>query len=147
MTKLQLFYATNRNHLGNDRWRPDGYGKKFSDDGVENLRFGKVTVEADEAKMAKYFEADRGTMGQGDGEGLIKYLAKCAESADIVAYRESIKRSVAEDQQENVKLGSQAAFSDLQAIMRKNSDVLLFIHGYTSPGPTQSARPCRFRKC
>ena len=130
MTKLQLFYATNRNHLGNDRWHPDGYGKKFSDDGVENLRFGRVTVEADESKMAKYLDADRETMGHGDGEGFIKYLSKCAESADVIAYRESIKRSVAEDQQENVKLGSQAAFSELQAIMRKNTDVLIYIHGF-----------------
>ncbi|MDH4327874.1 MAG: alpha/beta hydrolase [Nitrospira sp.] len=130
MTALQLFYATNRNHLGNDRWRPDGYGKKFSDDGVENLRFGRLTVAADESKMAKYLDADRGTMGEGDGEGLIKYLAKCAESADIAAYREKIKPSVAQDQQEHLKLGSHAAFSDLQAIMRTNSDVLIYVHGF-----------------
>jgi esterase/lipase superfamily enzyme len=130
MTELRLFYATNRNYLGKDRWRPDGYGKKFSDDGVENLRFGKLTVEADESKMAKYLEADSKTMGQGDGEGLIKYLSKCAESADIVAYREKINRSVAEGQQENVKLGSQAAFADLQGIMFKNTDVLIYIHGF-----------------
>ena len=130
MTDLQLFYATNRNHLGNDRWHPDGYGKKFSDDGVENLRFGRLTVAAEESKMAKYLDADCGSMGQGDGEGLTKYLSKRAESADIVAYREKIKASVAQDQQENLKLGSQAAFSDLQSIMRKNSDVLLYVHGF-----------------
>lgn len=130
MTSRRLFYATNRNHLGNDRWRPDGYGRKFSDDGVENLRFGRVTIEIDEAKIAKYLEADRGSMGQGDGEAMIKYLAKCAESAKIVAYREKINRSVAENQQKQVRLGSQGAFSDLQAIMRKNTDVLLYIHGF-----------------
>lgn len=130
MTELRLFYATNRNHLGDDRWHPEGYGKKFSDDGVENLRFGRVTLKADESKLAKYLEADRGSMGQGDGEGLIKYLAKCADSADIVAYREKINRSIAEDQQKKVKLGSQGAFSDLQAVMRKNTDVLLYIHGF-----------------
>lgn len=130
MTELRLFYATNRNYLGKDRWRPDGYGKKFSDDGVENLRFGKLTVEADEAKMAKFLDKDCGTMGQGDGEGLIKYLSKCAESATIEAYRETISRSVAEDQQENIKLGSKKAFSDLQAIMFKNTDVLIYIHGF-----------------
>lgn len=130
MATLRLFYATNRNHLGKDRWRPDGYGKKFSDDGVENLRFGRVTVEADASKIAKYLEADLGPMGQGDGESLIEYLAKCADSADIIAYREKINRSIAEDQQQSVKLGSQAAFSELQTVMRKNSDVLLFIHGY-----------------
>ena len=130
MAERRLFYATNRNHLGKDRWHPDGYGKKFSDDGVENLRFGRVLVKVDESKIDRYIEKDRGSMGQGDGEGLIKYLAKCAESADIAAYREKINRSVAEDQQDDVKLGSKAAFSDLQTIMRRSSDVLLFIHGY-----------------
>lgn len=130
MAERRLFYATNRNHLGKDRWRPDGYGKKFSDDGVENLRFGRVLVKVDESRIDKYIEKDRGSMGQGDGEGLIKYLTKCAESADIVAYREKINRAVAEDQQDDVKLGSTAAFSDLQTIMRRSSDVLLFIHGY-----------------
>lgn len=130
MTALRLFYATNRNHIGSDRWHPEGYGKKFSDDGIENLRFGRVMVEADEAKMTKHLSADCGPIGKGDGEGLIKYLAKCAESADIIAYREKINRSVAQDQQENIKLGSQAAFADLQTVMRNSSDVLLFIHGY-----------------
>ncbi len=130
MTELRLFYATNRNHLGEDRWRPDGYGKKFSDDGVENLRFGRLTVKVDESKMAKFLEKDCGSMGQGDGEGLTKYLAKCAESADIIAYREKINRSIAEYLQENVKQGSQEAFADLQVIMRHNTDVLVFIHGF-----------------
>ena len=130
MTERRLFYATNRNHLGNNRWHPDGYGKKFSDDGVENLRFGRLSIDVDESKLAKYLETDRESMGQGDGEGLIKYLAKCADSADIVAYREKINRSMAEDRQKNVKLGSIGAFSDLQAIMRKNTDVLLYIHGF-----------------
>jgi esterase/lipase superfamily enzyme len=130
MTERRLFYATNRNHLGNNRWHPEGYGKKFSDDGVENLRFGRLSVEVDENRLTKYLEAERGSMGQGDGEGMIKYLAKCADSADIVAYREKINRSIAEDQQDNIKLGSQGAFSDLQSIMRKNTDVLIYVHGF-----------------
>ncbi|MCS6897406.1 MAG: alpha/beta hydrolase [Nitrospira sp.] len=130
MTSLKLFYATNRNHLGKDRWRPDGYGKKFSDDGAENLRFGRVQVQADESRIAKFVQTDRGKMGTGDGEGLTKYLAKCAESADIVAYREKIDRSVSETRQTDVKLGSQAAFSDLQMIMQRNTDVLIYIHGF-----------------
>ncbi|HSA85845.1 MAG TPA: alpha/beta hydrolase [Nitrospira sp.] len=130
MAELRLFYATNRNHLGDDRWRPKGYGKKFSDDGIENLRFGRLTVKVDDAKVTKHLQTDCEPMGRGDGEGLIKYLSRCAESADIVAYREKINRSVAEDQQDNVKLGSQAAFSDLQTIMRKSTDVVIFIHGF-----------------
>lgn len=69
MAERRLFYATNRNHLGSDRWHPNGYGKKFSDDGVENLRFGRVLAKVDESKIDKYIEKDRGSMGQGDGEG------------------------------------------------------------------------------
>jgi hypothetical protein len=114
---------------------------------ASNLRFGRVLVKVDESKIDRSIEKDRGSMGQGDGDGLIKYLTKCAESADIVAYREKINRSVAEDQQDNVKLGSTAAFSDLQTIMRRSSDVLLFIHGYNAPGPMQSARLCHCKKC
>ena len=45
MTTLTLFYATNRNHKGN-RWNPKSYDSKFSSDGMENLRFGVVKVEA-----------------------------------------------------------------------------------------------------
>jgi esterase/lipase superfamily enzyme len=51
MTTLKLYYATNRNHIGN-RWTPDAYGAKFSDDDMENLRFSEVGVEA-EAEEAK----------------------------------------------------------------------------------------------
>ena len=121
MTELRLFYATNRNHLGDDRWRPKGYGKKFSDDGIENLRFGRLTVKVDEAKLTKHLETDCEPMGRGDGEGLIKYLSRCAESADIVAYREKINRSVAEDQQDSIKLGSQGAFSGLPSMLIRMS--------------------------
>jgi hypothetical protein len=86
-------------------------------------------------------------MGQGDGETMVKYLAKCAGSADIVAYREKINWSIGENQQENVTLGSQGAFSDLQAIMRKNTDVLLLSIDSMSLGSRLSAPPCRFKKC
>ena len=46
MSKLQLFYATNRGHEGKNRWKPEAYGTKFSSDGMENLRFGSLTVDA-----------------------------------------------------------------------------------------------------
>ena len=52
MTILTLYYATNRNHLGADRWKPEGYGSKFSQDGVENLRFGRLTLEVDHPEQA-----------------------------------------------------------------------------------------------
>ncbi len=54
MKALSLFYATNRRHEGKDRFRPEGYGAKFSDDGSENLRFGKLTLQADERKINEF---------------------------------------------------------------------------------------------
>lgn len=38
MSEYKRYYATNRKHKGS-RWQPDGHGKKFSDAGMENLRF------------------------------------------------------------------------------------------------------------
>lgn len=127
---LSLFFATNRNHIleaSTDRWRPDRYGKKFSDDGMENLRFGKVTVEADDAKMHKHISEDVKSMGIGNGENLAKYLSKCAESAKIEAYEEKIEKGIADP---NPKLGSQAMFTEIQAVMMKSTDILIYIHGF-----------------
>ena len=73
MKNISLYYATNRKHEGKDRFRPDGYGSKFSDDGSENLRFGKLTVQADEREMNKYRTAP---VGDGIGNG-----SKLAEMA------------------------------------------------------------------
>lgn len=70
MTTLSLYYATNRNHEGDNRWKPDGYGKKFSDDGMENLRFGCLTVDADDAAIARYAGKNMKEMGIGDGGSL-----------------------------------------------------------------------------
>ena len=55
MTTLNLFYATNRRHQGDNRWSPDAYGTDFSSDGQENLRFGKVSFAADEDKIDQLF--------------------------------------------------------------------------------------------
>jgi esterase/lipase superfamily enzyme len=130
MAELTLYYATNRNHLGKDRWRPDSYGTKFSDDGMENLRFGWVRVDADQKKIDKYLGADMRDCGSGDGIGLGDYLAECAESARIEAYRETLKPDIADVAQKDAKLGSKAMFADVMSDMEKSSDVLLYIHGF-----------------
>jgi esterase/lipase superfamily enzyme len=127
---LTLYYATNRKHEGKDRWRPDAYGTKFSDDGIENLRFGFVTVDADDRKIERCLNADVKDCGIGDGESLGAYLSKCAESARIEAYRESLSKGIAEVAQKNAKLGSKAMFADLMADMEKASDALIYIHGF-----------------
>lgn len=130
MAKLTLYYATNRKHEGKNRWRPDAYGTKFSDDGMENLRFGFVTVDADDTKIEGFLNKDMEDCGTGDGEGLGGYLAKCAESARIEAYRESLSKDIAEAAQKDAKLGSKAMFADLMSDMEKASDALIYIHGF-----------------
>jgi hypothetical protein len=113
MAKLTLYYATNRNHEGKDRWHPDSYGTKFSDDGMENLRFGFVSVDADDKKIDKFLNAGMQDCGVGDGIGLGDYLAGCAGTARIEAYKETIGSHIADVAQENAKLGSKAMFADV----------------------------------
>ena len=130
MAKLTLYYATNRNHEGKDRWHPDSYGTKFSDDGMENLRFGFVTVDADDKRIDKHLNAGMQDCGNGDGISLGEYLAGCAKTARIEAYKELINPGIAEVSQKNVKLGSKAMFTDIMSDMEKSSDVLIYIHGF-----------------
>lgn len=129
MTEYTLYYATNRKHKGS-RWQPDAYGKKFSDDGMENLRFGVVTVTADEKTVSKHLNTPLKDSGIGDGEKLAEYLAGCAEQGKIVAYPETLKAEIAEAAQTNTQLGSQAMFADLLQAMQNSTDVLVYIHGF-----------------
>ena len=130
MADHKLYYATNRNHIGDDQWHPDSYGKKFSDDGMENLRFGVVNVTVDQREVKKHLSADVKVSGTGNGEALAGYLRTRADGARIEAYQESINRDVAETAQPEAKLGSKAMFADLRADMEKSTDVLIYIHGF-----------------
>ncbi len=51
-----LYYATNRRHVGRDRWRPSRYSGESSKDGDENLRFGKVVLELDADRVNAHLE-------------------------------------------------------------------------------------------
>ena len=86
MVELKLFYATNRKHIGADRWKPDSYGTEASSDGIENLRFGKLTLKVDDAKSVKHLKTNT-PMGKGDGGQLADYLSECA--GDPTAIRAS----------------------------------------------------------
>lgn len=130
MTALSIFYATNRAHEGDKRFRPTGYGPRFSEDGMENLRFGRVTLDVDEAVIAKHLQKDLKALGQGDGEKLAGYLAGRAKEANVVAYPETLKAHTADRNQPDAKLGSLAMFADVQGAMMKNTDVLVYIHGF-----------------
>lgn len=125
MAEYALYYATNRNHIGDDRFHPTSYGTKFSDDGMENLRFGVVTVTAEENEVARYLNANMQDCGRGDGENLGTYLAGCAKNAQIDAYVETIKPHIADVAQTKAKLGSQAMFADIMTDMCNSSDTLI----------------------
>jgi esterase/lipase superfamily enzyme len=130
MFKTSLFYATNRRHRGSDRWAPKGYGGHFSEDGLENLRFGRLTLSVNPTKIDKLLAAPVGN-GTGDGDGLTSYLTARAKRADIKAYREKLPdTSTPETLQDNVKLGSQAFFADAAKWLRADKDVVIYIHGY-----------------
>ncbi|MBM2840859.1 MAG: uncharacterized protein HW412_1387 [Bacteroidetes bacterium] len=125
-----IYYATNRNHLGDDRWHPKGYGTDFSQDGRENLRFGKLSLTADKTEIKRCLASRLTGMGKGDGEKLAAHFAKQAESATIEAFEENIVKEVADMKQDLSRFGSQRFFGELKDEMMKSSDVLVFIHGY-----------------
>jgi esterase/lipase superfamily enzyme len=129
MKSLTLYYATNRNHVGKDRWHPDSYGRKFSDDGSENLRFGRVNLDADEDKLNQALEKKTG-YGPGNGNALAGYLKDQVPKASIHAFQESLDPAMADAHQKKAKMGSQARFTELQRMMRRSTDVLIYIHGF-----------------
>jgi esterase/lipase superfamily enzyme len=129
---ITVFYATNRAHEGADRFQPSRYGSRFSSDGMENLRFGRVTFSADAPRVQALLDQVRPDTGPGDGEALQDYLAGCvAKTQRIEAYVESIPNEMLnETAQKKVQLGSKAMFEDLRADMQCGRDLLVLIHGY-----------------
>lgn len=123
MANYELFYATNRSHEGDDRWNPTGYGPEFSKDGLENLRFGKLTLDADDNIVEGFLKQTDG-YGVGNGIELSGYLKNQAEifkNIKIMAYQENIPS----DQSAPVVLGSHAMFEDVQSIMANATDVVV----------------------
>jgi esterase/lipase superfamily enzyme len=135
MTAIRLFYATNRAHTGRDRAAPSGYGPKFSNDGIENLRFGKVTFDADAKQIGKFVNK-RIDGGVGDGKALGEYFLKqVRKSMSITPYPEVLDPLVSDTQQPDAKLGSKAMFVDLHDLMCKATDIVVFIHGFNVTWP------------
>jgi esterase/lipase superfamily enzyme len=131
--QLNLYFATNRAHEGQQRFAPTRYGARFSSDGMENLRFGRVAFEADAARVQALLAQTREHTGAGDGEALQDYFAACVKATQRIAcYEEAIPdRGVNEAAQGTaVKLGSQALFADLQADMQQGRDLLILVHGF-----------------
>lgn len=125
MKKLTLYYATNRNHLDN-QWQPTGYGTEFSQSegaGAQNLRFGKLTLEADADTINQHLKA-QADGGVGNGAKLSEYLTSVANKSKITAYKEQ------SDENKIKKFGSLAMFDELKQAMLKSNDVLIYVHGF-----------------
>lgn len=131
MSVVNLFYATNRRHIG-EQWTPDGYGTDFSSDGQENLRFGRISFNADDNRINQLLQRKKkGEKDGGDGEQLSEYFAKCFEESSVIkAYPERINHKTTDKHQPTAKLGSRAFFNDLHKAMLNKSDVLVYIHGF-----------------
>lgn len=127
MVITSLFFATNRKHRGNNQWSPSGYGKNFSKDGMQNLRFGELKLQVNERVVQNFLtiEADG---RQGDGEQLAKYLTGLVKKAKITAYKEETADADEEIPSENNP--STKLFKSLKKLMENAADVVVYIHGY-----------------
>jgi len=125
MLTLTLYYATNRNHLG-DRWSPDSYGQDFSTDRSNNLRFGRVTVEVSINKI-KHFLSNKVHKRTGDGEGLSGYIEEKLRKKHLISAFQEPKDS---SKDTNAVLASTKAFLELKKQMELKRDLVIFIHGF-----------------
>lgn len=125
MKELKLYYATNRNHCGDDQWNPTGYGTEFSkSEGaqLQNLRFGCLTLkDACETEIKKHLDKEIDG-DKGDGKALTDYFRGIVGNlSTITAYKE-----------DSNNLGSKPMFHELKQAMEKSSDVLIYIHGFNT---------------
>lgn len=127
MKKTQIYFATNRKHEGRDRWNPDGYGKKFSSDGHENLRFGEVTVEYYENTVNEFLKEKFKGNKVGDGEGMTAKLSKMVKKGSTINAYKDLSTEGPVDFENN---SSTRFFRDIKNHMMDNNDVVLFMHGY-----------------
>lgn len=129
MTQLELYFATNRKHKGKNRWAPKGYGKDFSSDGRENLRFGKLTITADQNKIDQHLK-HKTKIGVGNGESLAEYFTKQMKTAQIEAFEEKLDDALPDTQQPDAQLGSSRSFDELRENMKASRDVVIYVHGF-----------------
>ena len=124
-----LYYATNRRHIGRDRWRPSRYGVEFSKDGVENLRFGRVALELDPNQVSECLQQESG-FGSGDGEALASHVKSRRRTARIEAFTEDLDKKRSDARQASATFGSSLMFQELREAPLAERDVLIFVHGF-----------------
>ena len=130
MADVELYFATNRNHLGRNRWQPNGYGPKFSSDGHDNLRFGKLTVTVNQGKVDKLLgrQEYEQPLRIGNGEQLAEIFTTAAKRAKIQAFED--QTHTANDGIEEHENASACMFKELKAFMHEAHDIIIFIHGF-----------------
>lgn len=124
-----LYYATNRRHVGRDRWRPSRYSGEFSKDGAENLRFGRVRLRLNSDRVSTLLERKTG-FSRGDGQALAKHVKRRRGSARIEAFEEKLEKCVSDARQSPSKFGSRSMFEELRQGPMADRDVLVFVHGF-----------------
>jgi len=128
MERAKLYFATNRNHIGDNRWNPRGYGEAFSSDGHENLRFGEIEVPYDAPTVDGFIEKKFKGNRVGDGNSLSSYLTKSAKQASITAYKDVLTKGY---KKKLPKVNSSDIFfSGLKEHMMDAKNVLIYIHGF-----------------
>jgi esterase/lipase superfamily enzyme len=125
MLTLTLYYATNRNHIG-ERWSPDSYGQDFSSDRANNLRFGKVCVEVSANKVKEYLNSTVDKRS-GDGESLAGYIEKKLRKKHLITAFEEPKNLA---DATTTQLPSVKVFQALKKQMETKQDLVIFIHGF-----------------
>ena len=130
MKKAELYFATNRTHEGGSQWSPKRYGKEFSNDGHENLRFGRLDLEYDEDEANDCINHVFKDGRIGDGESLEGVLGeKKAKIIKIEAYEDYT--SEAKEPLAVEKNSSTVFFRSLKKQMMGGVDIVIFIHGYS----------------
>ncbi|MFM8353786.1 MAG: alpha/beta hydrolase, partial [Gammaproteobacteria bacterium] len=138
MTVVELFFATNRAPQGVTRsgsparvdraGGPRGFGAQFSAEGIENLRFGSITVSGT-ADVVRRLQARTVDGVRGDGLALAAHFRPRVARADLRVYPEQLDPEPIRPDVP-IRLGSSALFLDLHARMRAASDVLVYVHGF-----------------
>ncbi|MGA0839746.1 MAG: alpha/beta hydrolase [Pseudomonadales bacterium] len=129
-TLVRLYYATNRAHQGRDAQSPRGYGAGFSRHGIENLRFGALTLAADPGEIERCLERCRDGVS-GDGEGLVRYFRRlAARPHTLKPFAESLDPGLPDTLQPGTRFGSRSFFAAVHAEMSAAADVVVLVHGF-----------------
>ena len=118
MATLTLYYATNRNYEGEDRWHPDSYGTKFSDDGMENLRFGFVSVDARFVHRVDQLGQPHAVL-----DGGVEFETQRRRVADHQGARQCVAQESGRALETALNLGIRAVFAEHQVVYPRRSQV------------------------